>query len=94
MKYNNYTLECFLSIRNASFFWTNFVLIINKLAENSKINGNIYLLICGYPLIVTFGIIYYRKKSESFVYASSNFNNINEYLTRTKYLIKLIDNYI
>ena len=27
--YNNYTLECFLSIRNASFFWTNFVLIIN-----------------------------------------------------------------
>ena len=92
--YNNYTLESFLSIRNASFFWTNFVLIINKLAENSKINGNIYLLICGYPLIITFGIIYYRKKSESFVYASSNFNNINEYLTRTKYLIKLIDNYI
>ena len=92
--YNNYSLECFLSIRNASFFWTNFVLIVNKLAEDSKINGTIYLLIFGYPLIVFFSIIYYRKKSESFVYASSNFNNINEYLTRTKYLIKLIDNYI
>ncbi len=92
--YNNYTLECFLSIRNASFFWTNLILIINKLAENSKINGNIYLLIFGYPLIVFFSIIYYRKKSESFVYASSNYNNINEYLTRTKYLIKLIENYI
>ena len=92
--FNNYTLECFLSIRNASFFWTNLILIINKLAENSKINGNIYLLIFGYPLIVFFSIIYYRKKSESFVYASSNYNNINEYLTRTKYLIKLIENYI
>ena len=92
--YNNYSLECFLSIRNASFFWTNLILIINKLAENSKINGTIYLLIFGYPLIVFFSIIYYRKKSESFIYASSNFNNINEYLTRTKYLIKLIENYI
>ncbi len=92
--YNNYVLECIISVRNASFFWTNLVLLINKLAENSSINGNIYLLCFGYPLIITFSIIYYRKKSESFVYASSNFNNINEYLTRTKYIIKLIDNFI
>ena len=92
--YNNYNLECIISIRNSSFFWTNFVLIVNKLAANSKINGTIYLLIFGYPLIVTFSIIYYRKQNESFVFASSNLNNINEYLTRTKYLIKLIDDYI
>ena len=92
--YNNYFLECFISIRNASFCWSFVILLIAKIAESSKINGLIYLLLFGYPLIVTVSIIYYRKKSQNFMITSSNFNDVNEYITRMKYMIKLIENYI
>lgn len=62
--YNNYVLECILSIRNASFFWTFIVLLIAKIAEDSKINGMIYLLLFGYPLIITVSVILPKKKSK------------------------------
>ena len=91
--YNNYVLECILSIRNASFFWTFIVLLIAKIAEDSKINGMIYLLLFGYPLIITVSVIYYRKKSQNFMITSSNFNDVNEFLIRVKYMIKLIESY-
>ena len=91
--YNNYFLECFISIRNASFCWSFVILLIAKIAESSKINGLIYLLLFGYPLIVTVSIIYYRKKSQNFMITSSNFNDVNEYITRMKYMIKLIESY-
>ena len=91
--YNNYILECILSIRNASFFWTFLVLLIAKIAESSKINGMIYLLLMGYPLIITVSVIYYRKKSQNFMLTSSNFNDIREFMTRVNYMIKLIGSY-
>ena len=91
--YNNYFLECFLSIRNTSFCWSFIILLIAKISEGSKINGLLYLIIFGYPLIVTVSIIYYRKKSQNFMLTSSNFNDVNEYITRMKYMIKLIESY-
>ena len=92
--YNNYLLECFISIRNATTFWTFLVLLIGKLAESSKINGIMYLLLFGYPLIIAISIIYYRKESQNFMIASANFNDVNEYLIKIKYMIKLIDSYL
>lgn len=91
--YNNYVLECILSIRNASFFWTFLILLIAKIAETSKINGLIYLLVFGYPLIITVSVIYYRKKNQNFMITSSNFNDVNEFMIRVKYMIKLIESY-
>ena len=92
--YNNYFLECFISIRNATTFWTYCVLLIGKLTENSKINGIIYLLLFGYPLIIAISIIYYQKESQNFMIASANFNDVNEYLIKIRYMIKLIDSYL
>ena len=92
--YSNYVLECVLSIRNASLTWTFLVLFIGKLAEHSRINGMIYLLVFGYPLIIAISVIYYRKKSQKFMITSSNFNDIHEFVNRMKYLIKLIDSFL
>ena len=92
--YNNYFLECFISIRNATTFWTFFILLIAKLAESSKINGFVYMLLFGYPLIIVISIIYSRKESQNFMITSANFRDVNEYLIKIKYMIKLIDSYL
>ena len=91
--YNKYLLECFISIRNAIFFWSNFILMVNLLAGR-HLKGNIYLLIFGYPLIIFFSIIYYRSKSSMHVISISNLNDVNEYLKKTNQLVKLIEYYI
>lgn len=92
--YNNYILESMISIRNASIFWTYLVLLISKVLENSTFNGQIYLLLIGYPLIIIFSIIYYRKKTQNFMITNSNFNDANEILSKLKYFKILIESFL
>jgi hypothetical protein len=92
--YNNNLLECIISIRNAAVFWTYLVLLFSKVLETTTFNGQIFLLAMGYPLIVVFSIIYYKKKSENFLITNSNFNDANEYLIKLKYLKILIESFL
>ena len=92
--YSNFYLNCFVTIRDASVFWTYFTLCISIISQSSKINGLVYLLIIGYPLIIAISIIYYRHKNSNYLVASVSINNLNEYLIKIKGLIRLIDSYL
>ena len=60
--YNHHLIETFIFIRNLMSVWTYFVLFITKLFINILINGFIYLLLFGYPIIISLSIILYKEK--------------------------------
>ena len=92
--YNNFVLQIFVHVRNSVIFWTYFVLFISKLLYKTRVNGAVYLLIFGYPVIMYFSYIYYKKIEGDFNYTSANFNNIKDYMEKTRYMVKLIESYI
>ena len=93
--YNSYFLQCMVSVRNGSVFWTFLVLFIGKIVgSGSKFNGMIYLLVVGYPFIVMASIFYYRYLRNEFCEGKSNFKNVSEFLMRVNYLKVLIDAFI
>ena len=92
--YNNFILEIFVKVRNSAVFWTYLVLFFGKLFYESPINGCIYLLLFGYPLIMYFSFIYYKKIEGDFNYTAANFNNIKDYMEKTKYMAGLIESFI
>ena len=92
--YNNFILQIFVHVRNSAIFWTYFVLFVAKLLFNTKVDGSVYLLIFGYPVIMYFSFIYYKKIEGDFNYTSANFNNIKDYMEKTRYMVKLIESYI
>ena len=92
--YNNFILQIFVNLRNSAVFWTYFVLFFAKLFYNTSINGCVYLLIFGYPVMMYFSFIYYKKIEGDFNYTSANFNNIKDYMEKTRYLAGLIESYI
>ena len=92
--YNQNILEIFLNIRNFLIFWTFFILFVAKLCVNSKVNGLIYLLILGYPIIIFSTIMLLNEKESNFSFNKSNFNDINSCIFKTRFLIKIITNFI
>ena len=92
--YNFNTLEIFLKIRNSIIIWTYFMLLICKMCENTEINGLFYLLIIGYPIIIFCSIMSFKQLETEFNYTNSSFNNINTCLTKTRFLINLINSYL
>ena len=92
--YNNFVLEIFVNVRNSAIFWTYLVLFFARLFYKTSINGCAYLLLFGYPIIMYFSYIIYKKKEGDFNYTSANFNNIKDYMEKTQYLAGLIESYI
>lgn len=92
--YNSYFLQCMVSMRNGSVFWTYLILFICKIVERTKFNGMIYLLVVGYPFIFIASVFYYRYLRNEFCEGKSNFKNVNEFLMRVNYLKVLIDAFI
>ena len=92
--YNITSLELFLNIRNILFLWTFFMLLIAEFCFETKINGLIYLLICGYPVIIFSYIMFFNLNQAKFNYNSYSFKNIETCLSKTKFLIKIITKYI
>ena len=92
--YNNFILQIFVNLRNSAVFWTYLVLFFAKLFYNTSINGCAYLLLFGYPVMMYFSFIYYKKIDGDFNYTSANFNNIKDYMEKTRYLAGLIESYI
>ena len=41
-----------------------------------------------------FSYIYYKKIEGDFKYTSANFNNIKDYMEKTRYMVKLVESYI
>ena len=92
--YNIVSLELLLNIRNIIFFWTFFMLLVEEFCFETKINGLIYLLICGYPVIIFSFIMYFNLNEAKFSYNNQSFKNIDNCLSKTKFLIKIITTFI
>ena len=83
-----------LNLRNSLIFWTYFILLLAKCCEDTTINGLIYLLILGYPIIIFCSIIFYKDYKIEFNYKQSSFNNISSCISKTRFLIILINSFI
>ena len=92
--YQNDKLELLLNLRNSLIFWTYFILFLAKCYENTSINGLIYLLVLGYPIIIFCSIIFYKVYKNEFNYQHSSFNNISSCISKTRFLIILINSFI
>jgi hypothetical protein len=66
--YQNDKIEILLNLRNSLIFWTYFILLLAKCCEDTTINGLIYLLILGYPIIIFCSIIFYKVYKNNFNY--------------------------
>ena len=91
--YNDKTLELFLNIRNIFLLWTNFILLIAIISYNSNIISLIYLLVCGYPLVIYTYIMYFNEKNNQFNFNQTSVNNVNICLSQLRLLLKLIDSF-
>jgi len=92
--YNINSLELFLNIRNIIFVWTFFILLIAEFCFETKINGLIYLLICGYPLVIFIYIMFFNLKEAKLNYSNYSFKSIDSCLSKTKFLVKIITIFI
>ena len=92
--YNLNTIEILLNVRNCIIIWTYFMLLVSKICENTEINGLIYLLIIGYPIIIFCSIISFKEFETEFDYTNSSFNNISTCIGKTRFLIHLINSYL
>jgi len=92
--YNNNILEIIITMKNLLIIWSYFVLFISKLFINFTINGFIYLLAIGYPIMVYLSIIIYKEKEIKYAYLTGNTNNLKNLLNRAKFNIKLINSFI
>ena len=92
--FNNNKIEIFINIKYFLASWTYFILLLAKFFEGTQINGLIYLFSFGIPFLIICCILLVNKRESSFDYNTENFNNINEYLQKTRALIKLITSFI
>ena len=91
--YNNKKLEIAINMRNLIIFWTYIVLLISRLFENVIANGFIYLLTFGCPIIIYLAILINKEKDFEGIFRG-NIKNINDYIRKVKYNIKLINSFI
>ena len=92
--YNNKILNLICNIRNISVFWTYFILLVSKILEGTSIDGMIFLLLFGYPIIIFCFFIFLNKKELSYDKINDKYDNIDDYLLKTKYKIKLINSFL
>jgi hypothetical protein len=92
--YNNSHLELIILIKNLLILWTYFVLFLTKIFQSFIINGFIYLLVIGYPVMVYLSILLNKEKEMSFTYLSGNICELKSLLKKIKFNIKLINAFI
>ena len=92
--YSNSKLEAFITIKNIIIFWAYFVLVISKLFKNYVANGSIYLLLFCFPIIIFFSILISKERHINYKYIFNNYNNVNDYIKKAKYIIELVDSFI
>ena len=92
--YNHNQIEAFINIRNLMTFWTYLVLLISIIFANVVANGFLYLLVFVYPMIIYLSFIIYKEKEYEDIDYSYNNNNLNDYLRKAKFNIKLVNSFI
>ena len=92
--YNKRSLELIVNIRNIVLVWTFFMLLLEQLCFESKINNLIFLLLFGYPIIIFSFIMFFKGHENKFNFHNNKLNNINSCLSQTLILIKLINTFI
>ena len=93
--YNSILLEIIINIRNNLMLWTFFMLFIAILCKEKEINGLIYLVFVGYPIIIYISIIFTKEYENEVNFRNTNtFHNIKSCIYKTKFLIKLIDSFL
>ena len=92
--YNNFGLNIICNIRNISVFWTYFILLIAKILENADINGLIYLLLFGYPIVIYCFLIFFNYKNLNDSNRTDNAENVNNFLLKTRFQMNLIDSFL
>ena len=92
--YNIYSLKLLLNIRNIILVWTFFMLLVAEFCFETKINGLIYLLLCGYPVIIFSYIMFFNLNETKFSFNNYSFKNIDSCLSKTNFLVKIITKFI
>ena len=92
--YNNNRLEIIIIIKNCLVIWTYFVLLISKLFENIVSSGFIFLYIFGCPIIICISLVLYKERDINTIHLSRNIKNINDFVKKAKFNIKLINSFI
>ena len=92
--YNNEHLEYFIFIKNSNILYTFFILLFCKLFEYIIPSGFFYLLVFGYPIVIYLSIVIHREKNLRKIYLSGNIDNINEYIMKAQFNMKLIDSFL
>ena len=92
--YNNSSLEIAITMKNLTIMWTYFILFLSKIFREYTINGFIFLLIIGYPIIIYLSLIVYREKEMDFTFMSGNPHNLRDLLNKIRFNAKLINSFI
>ena len=92
--YNNNYLEIIITIKNLVILWTYFVLLLSKFFKDFKINGFIFLLVLGYPVVVYLSILLFKEKNMNFTYLCGNPHNLRDLLNKAKLNIRFINTFI
>ena len=91
--YNHEVLEKIIAIRNVLWVWTYFVLLISKVFQTTQFNGQIYLLLVGYPIVILFALFYINVRKSSLILKESQFNTPNDYVQKLNFLKMLTEGY-
>ena len=92
--YNNNHLEMAITIKNLMIIWTYLILFVSKIFEKFIINGFIYLLFFGYPIVIYLSILIYKEKEYKENYFSENIKNRKDFIRTIKFYIRLINSFI
>ena len=92
--YNNPALEIIITIKNLLLIWTYFILFVTKLYRMYSADGFIYILIFGFPFIIALSIVIYKNKVYEIPSFIKNKYDVNEYIQKAKFNIKLIDSFM
>ena len=92
--FNNLRIEIFINLKNFLISWTYFVLLLAKFFFTTKINGFIYIFSFGIPIVIISSILLLNKSEAYFDYNTASYSSLNEYLEKTRILIKLVTSFI
>ena len=91
--YNINLIEIIINIRNFLIVWTYFMLLVAKIFQETEINGLIYLVFVGYPIIIFTSTMLLKGRNEEANFQDFNINNIDSCLSKTRFMINLINSF-
>ena len=92
--FNNLSIEIFINLKNFLVCWTYFILLFAKFFFETKINGLIYIFSFGIPIVIICSFLLLNQYEANFDYNTASFSSLNEYLEKTRILIRLVTSFI